>query len=132
MKVPRTVVSLGVVAAVLISIAPGAVRADLAPNGHGIQSATSPFLHLVTSQAASDFQAVIPLSGGSCAANHLPRIKAPAASAIPGAKKLASPKPTAAGPIEPVEGPYGLRWLCKHDEEEQQCICIPYPSDPQP
>ncbi|HEV8389213.1 MAG TPA: hypothetical protein VGQ35_05180 [Dongiaceae bacterium] len=131
MKFPRTVISIAAIAAAMISAAPGAVRADLTPNGHFVQSGPSLLPHLVGSRAASDFQVVIPRSGGSCAANSLPRIKAPTASANSGSKKLLSPKPNAAGPIEPVEGPYGLRWLCQHDEEAQQCICIPWPNDPQ-
>lgn len=33
------------------------------------------------------------------------------------------------GSITPVEGPDGLLWLCREDEEEQQCICIPWAQD---
>jgi len=130
MKFPRTVLSIGAIAAAMISAAPGtAVRADLMSNGHSIQSATSPFLHLVNSQAASDLQVAIPRSGGSCAATSLPRMTAAAASVIPGSKKMTSPKPNTAGSIEPVVGPDGKRWLCRHDEEEQQCVCIPFVED---
>jgi hypothetical protein len=32
----------------------------------------------------------------------------------------------AEGPVMPVEGPDGLLWLCREDEEAQQCICIPW------
>jgi hypothetical protein len=35
----------------------------------------------------------------------------------------------AAGPIEPVEGPDDLLWLCREDEEGMQCICIPWAQD---
>lgn len=31
-----------------------------------------------------------------------------------------------AGPVEPVEGPGDLKWLCRNDEEGKQCICIPW------
>jgi hypothetical protein len=34
-----------------------------------------------------------------------------------------------AGPIEPVEGPDDLLWLCREDEEGMQCICIPWAQD---
>ncbi|MDP2712532.1 MAG: hypothetical protein Q8O56_15055 [Solirubrobacteraceae bacterium] len=42
-----------------------------------------------------------------------------------------------AGPVIPVEGPDGLLWLCREDEEAQQSICIPWaqglePSSPEP
>jgi hypothetical protein len=37
----RTVVSVGAIVAAIISAAPGAVRADLIPNGHFVQSAAS-------------------------------------------------------------------------------------------
>jgi hypothetical protein len=30
------------------------------------------------------------------------------------------------GPVMPVQGPDGLLWLCREDEEAQQCICIPW------
>jgi len=33
------------------------------------------------------------------------------------------------GPVIPVEGPDGLLWLCKEDEEAQECICIPWFQD---
>ncbi len=33
------------------------------------------------------------------------------------------------GPVMPVEGPDGLLWLCREDEEAQQCICIPWAQD---
>jgi hypothetical protein len=129
MKFLRTVVSVGAIAAAIISAAPGAVRADLMPNGHFVQSAASPLLDLVDSQAASDFQVVIPQSGGSCAATSLPRLKAAGASVNPGSKKMISPKPSTAGPIKPVTGPDGLMWLCRHDDEAQQCVCIPWAQD---
>ena len=35
----------------------------------------------------------------------------------------------ARGPVRPVEGPDGLRWLCREDEEAQECICIPWAQD---
>lgn len=35
----------------------------------------------------------------------------------------------AAGPVEPVDGPGDLKWLCREDEEGQQCICIPWFQD---
>ena len=120
MKFPRTLVRVAAIAAALISAA--SVHADLAP--HGFQSATSPHMHLATSHAASDFQVAVPRAGGSCAASSLPRMKA--ATVSPSSKRLSAAKPSAAGPIEPVEGPDGLKWLCRHDEEEQQCICIPF------
>ena len=31
-----------------------------------------------------------------------------------------------AGPVIPVEGPDGLLWLCREDEEAKQSICIPW------
>lgn len=124
MKFPRTVVSIAAIAAAMIAAAPAAVGADLAP--HGSQSAPLPDLHLAASQAASDLQVAIPRMGGGCKANSLPRMKAAAAQVNPGSRKLSSANPTAAGPIEPVEGPDGLKWLCREDEEEQQCICIPF------
>jgi hypothetical protein len=125
MDFPRTVVSIAMAAAV-ISAMPGAIRADLVPDDRIVQSTRSPLLRLANAQAASDFQVAIPRSGGSCAAASLPRVKAAVASTNPGSKKLSSAKPNAAGPIEPVEGPDGLKWLCRHDEEAQQCICIPF------
>ena len=127
MKFPRTVVSIAAIAAIIVSAAPFAVHADLAPNG--FQSAASPLLHLANSHAASHFQVAIPRSGGSCASTSLPRMKAVVAAANPGSKKLSSLKPNTAGPIEPVDGSDGLKWLCRHDEEEQQCICIPFVQD---
>lgn len=30
------------------------------------------------------------------------------------------------GPVIPVEGPDGLTWLCREDEEAAECICIPW------
>lgn len=33
------------------------------------------------------------------------------------------------GPVIPVEGPDGLLWLCREDDEAQQCICIPWFQD---
>jgi hypothetical protein len=33
------------------------------------------------------------------------------------------------GPVTPVEGPDGLLWLCREDEDAQQCICIPWFQD---
>ncbi len=125
MKFPLTLLSTAIAAA-LISAAPATVSADLTPNGHLVQHVASPLLHLANSQAASDFQVAIPRSGGSCAATNLPRMKAAATTVNPGSKKLTSPKPNAAGPIEPVVGPDGLKWLCRHDEEAQECICIPF------
>jgi hypothetical protein len=91
-----------------------------------VQATPSSQLQRANAQAASDFQVAVPRSGGSCASTRLPRIKAAVAAANPGAKKLSSPKPNSAGPIEPVDGPDGLKWLCRHDEEAQQCICIPF------
>jgi hypothetical protein len=130
MKFPLTAVSIGAIAAAMISAAPSAVvRADLMPNGLFIQTAASPLLHLVNSQAASDFQVAIPRSAGSCAATKLPRMTAAAAPVNPVSKKMTSPEPNTAGPIEPVVGPDGKRWLCRHDEEEQQCVCIPFVQD---
>ena len=126
MKFPRTVVSIGAIAAVMISAMPGAIQADFMPNSHIVQSTPSSFPRLANAQAASDFQVAIPRSGGSCAAASLPRMKAAVAAVNPSSKKMTSPKPNSAGPIEPVEGPDGLKWLCRHDEEEQQCICIPF------
>jgi len=35
----------------------------------------------------------------------------------------------AGGPIEPVQGPDDLLWLCREDEEGMQCICIPWAQD---
>lgn len=34
-----------------------------------------------------------------------------------------------AGPIEPVQGPDDLLWLCREDEDAMQCICIPWAQD---
>lgn len=39
--------------------------------------------------------------------------------------RLGSGDPTK-GPVTPVEGPDGLLWLCREDEEEMVCICIPW------
>ena len=36
---------------------------------------------------------------------------------------------TSEGPIQPVEGPDGLLWLCKEDEEAMECVCIPWFQD---
>ncbi len=33
------------------------------------------------------------------------------------------------GPVIPVEGPDGLLWLCREDEEAKQSICIPWFQD---
>ena len=33
------------------------------------------------------------------------------------------------GPVVPVEGPDGLLWLCREDDEAQECICIPWFQD---
>lgn len=33
------------------------------------------------------------------------------------------------GGVEPVEGPDGLLWLCREDEDAQECICIPWAQD---
>jgi hypothetical protein len=30
------------------------------------------------------------------------------------------------GPVKPVVGADGLLWLCREDEDEQVCICIPW------
>lgn len=38
----------------------------------------------------------------------------------------------AAGPIEPVDGPGTLKWLCRENEEKLQCECIPWPTPPPP
>jgi hypothetical protein len=119
MKFPRIVVSIGVIGAALIATA--SVRADLMP----VRSAPSPHLQLAASQSASDIQIAIPRVGGTCAAHSLPRMKA-AAAVNPSSKKLSSAKPDAAGPIVPAVGPDGLTWLCREDEEAQQCVCIPF------
>lgn len=129
MKVPRTVVSIGVIAAAMISAAPGTVGADVVPSGRIVQSGTPPAPHLVNAQAASDFQIAIPRAGDSCAATRLPRMSAAIASAPSGPKRKIAPSPSSAGPVEPVEGPDGLLWLCRHDDEGQQCICIPWQQD---
>lgn len=120
MTFPRTVVSIGVIGAALISTA--SVRADRMP----IQSAPSPHLHLAASQTVSDLQIAIPRAGGSCAAKSLPRLKAAAAAVNQSSKKLSAAKPNAAGPVVPVVGPDGLTWLCREDEEAQECVCIPF------
>lgn len=81
---------------------------------------------LAASQAASDLQVAIPRVEGSCAAKNLPRMTAATAAAHPSSKKLSAAKPDAAGPIVPAEGPDGKKWLCREDEEAQECYCIPF------
>jgi hypothetical protein len=104
MKSPRIFVPLAVIVTAIIAAA-GAFAA---------------------SPAASDLKVAIPRVGGSCAANNLPRMKAAVAATNPSSKKLSAAKPDAAGPIVPAEGPDGLKWLCREDEEAQQCVCIPF------
>lgn len=117
MKFPRTVLAIGAIAVAMLAAAPAAVHADLA---------ASPLMHRAAAQGASDIQVAIPRVGGSCAANSLPRMKAAAATVKPSSKKLSAAKPDAAGPIVPAVGPDGLTWLCREDEEAQQCVCIPF------
>ena len=33
------------------------------------------------------------------------------------------------GPVVPSEGPDGLLWLCKEDDDAMECICIPWFQD---
>jgi hypothetical protein len=36
---------------------------------------------------------------------------------------------TTNGPVIPVEGPDDLLWICREDEEAQQCVCLPWFQD---
>ena len=129
MKALRTVAAIGAMAAALVSVTAGSVQADLMRNGDLAQSAPSAGILLVNSPTApSGLQVAVPRIGNSCAATRLPRLKAAGATAGP-SSKMTAPAPSSAGPIKPVDGPDGLKWLCRYDDEGQQCICIPWAQD---
>jgi len=36
---------------------------------------------------------------------------------------------TSEGPVIPVQGPDDLLWLCREDDDAQECVCIPWAQD---
>jgi hypothetical protein len=69
-------------------------------------------------------------AGVECVATELSELTIRSRAAVVGADRITlGAGDPAAGPVRPVEGPDGLRWLCREDDEGMQCICIPWAQD---
>lgn len=68
-------------------------------------------------------------SGGSCGETQLADLAFRDRSTRVAADKITLGSGSAEGPVEPVVGPDDLLWLCREDEEAQECICIPWAQD---
>jgi hypothetical protein len=84
-------------------------------------------LHLSISQA-NDVRAEA-CSSGQCRETPLAGLEFRDRSTRVNPDKIVLGSGSAEGRVEPVVGPDDLLWLCREDEDAQECVCIPWAQD---
>jgi hypothetical protein len=110
----------------LINAATSSPLVEIAVPPSDVQCAATS-LHV--SVSAANAVQVEACNGGQCREAPLADLTFRDRSTRVGADKIALGSGSAEGDVEPVVGPDDLLWLCREDEEAQECICIPWAQD---